>query len=253
MDRQRRRSWGKLSIASTTALISCLFVLIPLSASAANFKIMTEDYPPYNYTHDGRLTGLSTEVVREIAKRVGHPADIALLPWARGYGLIKQQDGMILYSMTRTKEREALFKWVGPIASNKWVFFARKGSGIVLASLDDARKVGKIGAYKDDAAEMFLKGEGFTNIDSVVDDAQNVPKLVAGRTDLWIVGELIGIQKAKEHGAYDQLEKVLDIKDTQLYIAFSKNTPDNDIDRWQKALDEIKADGTYDAIVRKYL
>jgi len=238
----------------SVTLCACMFILATTMASAATYKIMTEDYPPYNYTKDGKLTGLATEVVQEIAKRISHPTDIELLPWARGYGLIQQQDGLILYSMTRTEQREKLFKWVGPVASNKWVFIAKKGSGITLASLDDAKKVGKIGAYKDDACELFLKAKGFTNLDSVVDDSQNIPKLLAGRINLWIVGdEMQAIYKAKEKGANDQLEKVFDIKDVQLFIAFSKNTADSDIAQWQKALDDMKADGTYDAIVKKYM
>lgn len=241
---------------SMKRLFSMMIVGLCFTASvalAADFKIMTEEYPPFNYSEGGVITGLSTDVVYEIAKRIGHPAEIEVLPWARAYGLIQHQDGVILYSMTRTEARENLFKWVGPVAPNKWVFFAKKGSGVKVGSLDDARIVGKIGTYKDDAAESFLKEQGFSNLDSVVNDEQNVPKLMAGRIDLWIVGELQGIYKAKKKGVADQLEKVMDVKDTQLYIAFSKNTSDEDIAKWQKALDEIKADGTYDELMKKYL
>ncbi len=38
----------------------------------------------------------------------------------------------------------------------------------------------------------------------------------------------------------------------QLYIAFSKNTPDDEVKKWQAALDELKKDGTYQKIVDKY-
>lgn len=196
---------------------------------------------------------MSSEVMVELTKRLGHTGDIEVLSWARAYGLIQKKDGLILYSMTRTEQREDMFKWVGPVASNKWVLFAKKGSGVSVASLEDAKKVGKIGTYKDDAAETFLKDSGFNNLDSVLNDEQNVPKLIAGRIDLWIVGELQGIYKAKKKGVSDQLEKVLDVKDTQLYIAFSKNTADDVIAKWQKALDDMKGDGTYDAIVKKYM
>lgn len=221
--------------------------------SAEGFKIMTEEYPPFNYTQDGKLTGLASEVMAELTKRVGHPMDAEVLPWARAYALIQQEDGLILYSMTRTEARENLFKWVGPIASNNWVFFAKKGSGVVVNTLDDAKNVKKIGTYKDDAAELFLKEQGFTNLDSVINDESNVPKLLVGRIDLWIVGELQGIYKAKQKGKSDDLEKVFDVKDTQLYIAFSKNTSDDVIATWQKELDAMKADGSYDAILKKYM
>jgi len=235
-------------------VLTCLSIITASTiALAADFKIMTEEYPPFNFQENGKLTGLATEVVQEIAKRINHPANIELLPWARSYGLIQQKDGLILYSMTRTEEREKMFKWAGPEASNKWVFFVKKGSGIKVSSLEDAKKVKKIGTYKDDAAEMFLKAEGFTNLDSVVDDSQNVPKLMAGRINIWIIGELQGIHKAKAKGVNDQLEKVFDVKETELYIAFSKNSADSDVALWQKALDEMKADGTYDAIVKKYM
>lgn len=238
-----------------------LYILIAMAlvftfsslSMAADFKIMTEEFPPYNYTENGKLTGLSSEVLFELAKRVGHGTEVEVLPWARAYGLIQKQDGLILYSMTRTEQRENMFKWVGPVASNKWVLFAKKGAGLTIGSLDDAKKVGKIGTYKDDAAESFLKENGFTNLDSVLDDMLNVPKLTAGRIDLWITGELQGIQKAKEKGMNDQIEKVFDVQDTQLYIAFSKNTGDDVIATWQKALDDMKADGSYDAIVKKYM
>jgi polar amino acid transport system substrate-binding protein len=235
------------------AVFCAVLIFWGTAATGETFKIMTEEYPPFNFMEEGKLTGLSTEVVQQLAKKIGHPEKIEMLPWARAYGLIQQSDGQILFSMTRTEEREKMFKWVGPIASNKWVFFAKKGSGITLGSLEDAKKVEKIGTYKDDAAESFIKAEGFTNIDSVVNDDQNVPKLMAGRINLWIVGELQGIHKAKAKGVADQLEKVLDVKDTQLYIAFSKNTSDAEVAKWQAALDAMKADGSYDALIMKYM
>lgn len=224
------------------------------SACATDFKIMTEEYPPFNFSDGEKITGLSTEVITEVAKRVGHPTDIEMLPWARAYGLIQNKDGLILYSMTRTEAREELFKWVGPVAANKWVLFAKKGSEYTISSLADAKNVRKIGTYKDDAAESYLQAEGFGNLESVVNDEQNVLKLMAGRIDLWIVGEFQGIHRAKMKGVdSDKLQKVLDVKDTQLYIAFSKETEDAVVAKWQKALDEMKADGTYDTIVKKYM
>jgi len=242
-----------MKTVNTLVMAIIVLMFFVSAAMAQTFTIMTEEYPPYNYTEDGKLTGLSTEVVQAIADRIGHSKEVEVMPWTRAYTLIQKSEGQILFSMTRTEAREELFKWVGPVAANKWVLFARKGSGIKLASLDEAKKIGKIGTYKDDAAESFLKAEGFSNLDSVLNDEQNVPKLTAGRIDLWIVGELQGIYKAKKKGVADQLEKVLDVKDTQLFIAFSKNTPVEVIAAWQKALDEMKADGSYEAIVKKYM
>lgn len=246
-----RATKSKRLLLFATSLYLSLFFMGNI-AFAQTFKIMTEEYSPYNFTKDGKITGISTEIVREILKRIGHPDNIEVFSWSRGYNLIQQKGNHILFSTTRTEKRENLFKWVGPLALNKTVFFAKKGSNISVASINDARKVKSIGVYKDAFGEMLLKEKGFTNIDSVVDNKLNLKKLIGGRIDLWIINELTGVQIAKEAGLTDKIESVFEVQTKQLYMAFSKNTPDEIIKKWQKALDEIKADGSYARILRKY-
>jgi len=225
-----------------------LFVLAT-NALALDLQIITEIAPPLNYTdngtEEGKVIGTSTEIVQEIQKRIGDTTRIEVMPWARGYNIVQSKPNVMLYSTTRTEAREVLFKWVGPIAKNEWVFFAKKGSGIKIASLDDAKKVGSIGAYRDDVREQFLKEKGFTNLDTASDPLTLVKKLMAGRNDLLVSDILEGALTAKDAG-FDpsELEPVFTIKKADLYCAFSKGTPDEVVAQWQKALDAMKADGT---------
>jgi polar amino acid transport system substrate-binding protein len=235
-------------------ITTMLLVFIGGTVFGSTYKIMTEEYPPYNYSVKGKLTGLSYDVVKVILQRIGHPDNIKKLPWSRSYNIIQNKKGYMLFSMTRTKEREKMFKWVGPVASNKWVFFAKKGSNLKIRSLNDAKKVKKVGTYKDDATEAYLKGKGFNNLKSVINDDLNVKLLMAGRINLWITGELQGFHKVKAQGmSTSKIKKVFTVKNTQLYIAFSKGTSNKDIRKWQKALDSMKKDGTYKIIVKKYM
>ena len=57
-------------------------------------------------------------------KRSGTPYHLHFLPWARAYtyGLEKPQH--CVFSTSRTAEREALFKWVGPVSQIDWVLYA---------------------------------------------------------------------------------------------------------------------------------
>ena len=243
----------KLFLGISLIGLLCVSAFIS-NAVAGTYTILTEDYPPFNYTEDGKLTGLSTEVMFEILNRVNQPKDIKVKLWPEAYEQTLKSPNCILYSMTRTKEREAAFKWVGPVAPDRVVFYTKKGNALKIATIDDAKKAGKIGTSKDSAAEQFLKQEGFTNIVSAADDNENASKLFSGEIDLWVVGELTGIHKTKATGNDPSgLEKVLDVKDTQLYIAFNKETPDEEIAKWQKALDEMKKTGVYDKILSKYL
>jgi polar amino acid transport system substrate-binding protein len=202
---------------------------------------MTENYPPFNYQDkDGNIIGITTEIVKEIQKNTGDDYPIKIMPWARAYKSIINKPNKVLFSMTRTPQREYLFKWVGPIANNTFVFYARSNSKIKINSLDEAKDDKyKIGTYLDGANEQYLKSQDFYNIYSVPDDLLNLKKLIKGRIDLWAAGETQGLYKAKQLKINpDEIKKIYKIKETQLYIAFSRTTPNSLITLWQNELEK---------------
>lgn len=228
------------------------------AAPAAALQIITEISPPLNHTEDGsetgKVTGLATELVQEAMKRMGVDYKIEVMPWARGYKLVQEKPDVALYSTTRTEAREKLFKWAGPLASSKWVLFKKAGSGVNVSSLEEARVVGSIGTYQNDAKEQFLATNGFTNLDSATDPLTGLKKLMAGRNDLWVSGDIAGFMMAKENGfSASDLEIAYVIKEAQLYMAFSQGTSDETVANWQKAFDAIEADGTKQKITDKWL
>ena len=211
---------------------------------AAELTVITENSPPLNYIKNGKITGVATELVQEIMRRTGKVYSIEIMPWARGYRLALKKPNIVLYSTVRTKSREKLFKWVGPIATLKWVFFAKSGSGLKISSLADAKKVGSIGTYIHDAREQALKAEGFTNLERAPNPLINLRKLMAGRINLWAVGESEGYLLAKQNGfSSSELEEVFVVRESNLFVVFSKSTSDTVVNVWQKAFDEMIDDG----------
>jgi polar amino acid transport system substrate-binding protein len=228
-------------------------VALSLSLSGSELKIMTEDYPPFNYENDnGKLTGFSVEIVEEMAKRVGYKKPIELLPWSRAYNLTLNKDGYALFSMTRNSAREDLFEWVGPLVPNKSVLWGVASREYSVNSLDDLKNY-KIGTYKDDADEIRLKELGLeANIDSVIKDDLNLKKLLSGKIDLWVGGDPGNLITAKKAGKGDEIKRVFVLAETQMYLAFSKSTDKAEIKKWQDALDALKQNGFYDKVWDKY-
>ena len=237
------------------AIVLLMIFLLPVPGGLAQeITVISEENPPFNFIKDGVFTGSSTEVVREIMRRLGLPAEIQVLTWARAYQLALAQPNVVLFSTARTKEREDLFHWVGPIYKVRFGFYARRGFGPYLTGLADAKKVGAIATYKDDVREQLLKSQGFTNLDSSKSPASNLKKLLAGRVDLWLYSNL-GVPSVARQLGIDpaEVELVLPFKDKYAYIAVSKGTPRVMVEKWQAALDDMKRDGSFGRISKQWL
>ncbi|RSM32487.1 amino acid ABC transporter substrate-binding protein [Aeromonas salmonicida] len=234
-----------------SALFSVSSVLAMSAVQAVPLNVMTEDYPPFNMQGEGgKIVGLSTEVVEELLKRAGVEYKLSMMPWKRAYEDTLSTPNNALYSTTRTPEREALFKWVGPLVNNNWVFFANPGSNVTIASLEDAKQY-SVGGYNGDAAAEFLKAQGFDKLQLAANDTANVKKLAAGRIDLWATGEYLAPYLANQEKTTNP-KPVFVFKETQMSLAFNKETPDDLINKLNEILAAMKADGTIEKINAKY-
>jgi polar amino acid transport system substrate-binding protein len=153
-------------------------------------------------------------------------------------------------------EREPMFKWVDVIARTEVYFFKLKSrTDIKIKKFDDIKKF-KIGAVQDDFRAQWLIKQGIENqLTLVPDDRQNMRNLFDRKIDIFPIGEFVAYHIAHQEGrAFNDLKKTMYIKDmsADLYMAFSKQTPDVMVEKCKKALFEIKKDGTYEKIKSKY-
>jgi len=234
-------------------MMASVFLISVNSLRAQELTILTENMPPLNYVENNVLVGPSVETVREIQRRVGSHEPIQVYPWARAYKMSLEQENVVLFGMTHSEERHDQFKWIGPLATKRDILVARKGSGIKIDSLEDAKKVKSIGTLRDDTRERLLESLGFSNLEPVSDEQLNAKKLVLGRIDLWTykipglrtVCELAGVD-------YNEVEEVYHLREITLDIAFSKKTSDSIVQKWKNAFDEMLADGTIMLIRKKW-
>ena len=205
-------------------------------------RVMTEEYPPFNYTDaQGNLVGSSTEIVKSIINKLGENITIEVSPWAKAYETLLVEPDTALYSMARTPERENLFMWVGPIGSYENWLYAKKGSNVRVSSLDDAKTVKGIAVVKDEAGQQKLAQQGFINFVYTDSTADGLKKLVAGQADLWLgTGADVELVAKKAGVNPADMEAVVFVHKVDLYIAFNKNTPYATVQTWQMSLDSLK-------------
>lgn len=234
-------------------IVVAMFLLAGHSALSAELTILTENLPPLNYVENGVLVGPSVEIVREIQRRVGSAEPIQVYPWARAYKMALEEENVVLFGMTYTKVREDKFKWVGPLATKRDILVAKKGSAIKINSLEDAKKVKRIGTLRDDTRERLLKRHGFVNLESVSDEQLNAKKLAHGRIDLWAY-KIPGLRTVCDLAGVDftEFEEVYHLREIDLMIAFSKKTSNSIVEEWEDAFHEMVADGTVTQIQKKW-
>ena len=242
-----------------TAVTLIAFALLPAtifpSTPSLALTLLTEENPPLNYTENGKLTGMATEVVAEMAKRAGIKAKTEVMEWKTAYQRAQGDRDTCLYATARLENRERIFAWVGPVAVSRWTLFAKEGFTPRIGSLADARPF-RIGGVTYDAKTEYLKQNGVTNIVEVADDKLNPGKLTLdrkapGRIDLWIANASRAKVVAAQAGVKD-IKPVFAVRDDDSYLACSPRTAAATVKALASALESMKKDGTYQKIIGRY-
>ncbi len=224
-------------------------------ALGQGLQILTEQDPPYSLAGpDGKPTGYGVEVVMEIQRRLKKSDPILIYPWARAYDTILKSPGVVVFTMARTRERESLFQWVGPVIENNWVLVGKKSTNLKLANLDEAKKLPVIGVVRNYAWDKYLTSQGFSNLERVPEYPANVKKLANGRITAFVSSTLSYRHELAEQGLNpDDYEVLLQFGNVQMYLAHSKDNDKNLVASWQRAFDDMKNDGTLAKLLAKWV
>lgn len=220
-------------------------------------KIYTEHLPPYNYLDNGEFSGYSTDILRAMLKEADIPASFTLLPWGRAYLSASSEPNSLLYTTTRTPEREPYFEWIGPIGPRKMMLFKlSERKDINIKSKQDLRKY-RVGIVRDTSAIKLVVERGLFSkeqIDEAPSTTSNMKKLFFKRIDIIL---------ATNGGARYELSKLpyqlndiepiytLD-EEYQFYFAINKKSNSETINKLKHAFEKIKTSGLMETLRKKY-
>jgi polar amino acid transport system substrate-binding protein len=151
--------------------------------------------------------------------------------------------------MSRTPEREALYRWIGPLVTNEWALFAPAGA-TPPATMDDTLKA-RIGSYQGDAIVTWLQTRGYT-VDIAPSDDDNPRKLKVGRIDYWATGRLTGQYRLKQLGLDAAIVPVLTFNRTDMYLACQRKLPEDLAGRMNAELVAMAKRGSVGRIFESY-
>jgi polar amino acid transport system substrate-binding protein len=251
----RRRQLGLLGLAWTLDGFAATSTPAVAASSAAGvrLRLLSEEFPPINFTEAGQPSGLAVEIVRHVMLRLGQVVPIEFLPWARAYRDAQGREPVALFSAARIAEREKLFQWAGPIVTFYSSFYARAGTER-LKRFDDARHAEDVLVVRDWYTAQQLASQGFQNLRYVSDPIQGLRMLLAGRSSLFAT-ERISMPSTLQSAGIEPgaLAEVYTYASSDGYIAFSPGTPKRVVAAWQREIDAMKRDGSFQAIYKRWL
>ncbi len=216
-------------------------------SSAAGLDVLTDDNPPFS-TMDGKaVAGVATDIVKEMAKRAEVPVNITLANREESYRSTQAATDTCLYAVARAPDREALFKWVGPLINNKWAVYSRPDFADPVRSTSEMKKY-KVAAETFDGRIDYLRQNGFIGILEDDNDVNNARRLFMKKddpnyADLWLTG-VYGAKKRAAAAKVPEPKMVYTLREIPLYLACSALTSKANIDKLNTALEAMKKDGS---------
>lgn len=231
--------------------ILILFLLLPNSLMGETLIYYT-DFEPFSFNDNGTMRGIYVDITKLAFKRMktpyvgeGYPFKRALIMASKGQGIV--------VGILKTKEREKKLTFSEPMFPDKIILFVKKGKAFPYKSIEDlaGKTIGtKLGwSY----GKAFDKAKVDKVFEIMIGDADtNFKRLINNRTDAY-VDTLGGWVDAKKLGVLDKIEQLpTPVSISNVYIAVKKNTKLDLLKRFNKTVQEMKKDGSYDEILKKY-
>lgn len=261
----------KPSISRTYFIRRMIFALAIIGTGAWNVlaqeecqvKIAWESWEPFQYRDaGGKYIGIDIDMITAILEKMGCQYVFLEATWARA--MLEIQHGRIHLAMgaSKTPERETFAYFSTPYRQESFALFVRKGEAAKyqFANLKDMLSVPfRLGVtrgyyYGEEYAKLSATPEFQAILDEMTNDNLHYAKLVAHRIDGFLAEPMVSILELRKKGMSDQVEAhPLRLFSSDISVMFSKQliTPEF-VQTFNRYLAELQANGTFEAILKKY-
>jgi polar amino acid transport system substrate-binding protein len=206
-------------------------------------------FPPFNFYKGSTLTGLEVDVAEALAKKLGVQVEWKALSFdALLAGLEQDRWDLVIASFAITPERSKAVTFTDPHYCSGGVIVAKNAA---IKTADDLK--GKAVSVQTGTTylENVQKLPGVKTVKNFPKDTDARSALVAGRVDAWVTDRFVAKEAVEtapdaglKIGGFVFVEKIASaVKKGNTSLEQAVNV----------ALKEIMADGTYEAISKKYL
>lgn len=224
-------------------------------AMAADLTAFTEEWAPYNYSDNGKIKGISTDMLKAACEAARLHCEIRMVPWARAYKVVQSTPNTLLFTTARKPSRENDFLWVGPILPRTTWVYGRAGLERTVRDFQELSAL-RIGVVREEAARQDLEAAGVPP-SALVEQASNadVLRLLASANVDAMVETEVGMQWSlrKRMAEPVPVVKLMKLSDGgAYYFALNLKSDPAMVKILQSAMDRLRRNGQLQAIVARY-
>ena len=222
------------------------------SDAPLHIKIATESsFKPFSYTDaDGKLIGYEIELVDALCAQMKAECEVISQDWDGLIpGLNAQKFDAAIAGMSITPERKEVVEFSDPYFHTGIILIGKKGDDITV----DGLKGQPVASQRSTVASQYLQEKHADSDIKLYDTQDNAYlDLTSGRVRAMMSDKVTGIDWLKTDAGKDYEVKGQEIStsDDAMGIAFRKGDPL--VAKFNKALAELKENGTYDQITGSY-
>ena len=232
-----------------------LFVL-PAQAADDEITVTVGEWPPF-LSQSLEEGGVIAQLIKAVFAADGVDANIAFLPWGRGYSETSEGEHDAMGVWMHKVEREAEFYYSDPVLIEKFVFFHRKDADFDWQTLEDIKGYRLGGGIKYSYGAEFDKAlaSGLFSMDRAPNDEINFKKLLIDRVQLYPQEISVGYFAMQNKLSKEEQAQITHhpkaILNNESFVLFPKSLPGSKalMARFNRRLKEFRETGKYQLFI----
>lgn len=210
------------------------------------------DFPPFSFRgKDDTITGFDIDIIKEVAKRLSLNIDLQDRPFGTLLPQIELgQIHAIAAGMTPTEERAKRVQFTKPYLSGNPLLIVTRAADPKVTNLADLKNKDVI-VNTGYTADLYMSKIPDLNLIRLGKVADALTALDRGTGLAFVTASFTLRPYVKEDDTRYNYFRIQET-DEQSALALSKSLPQAFVDKIQKALDDMEADGTLDALKKKW-
>lgn len=244
----------KLSLKSLFELSLYLSIA---SIQAAELNCFSTVYAPYSFIVKGEPTGIDIDIITEIAKQIDISVSFEIIPWSRlKLRMLSGEIDCAAALLQSSAYDQTMSYMKNPITTGDYTLF------IEAAEHDRFNRITDFYGFTIAVNRGFdipftleqAMSKDLIEKYEVENTKQSMQMLATRRVKGVLADKNVGLYYLQQLNIKNIISISTPLKSTPVFLVFSKKWEKNGVlDKFEVALKKIKADGTYQKIIDKYL